>query len=233
MAKKTIQTPEETTIFDKEIDLQSTYSKAEHFIHDNKSKIITILGILGLLVLGILLFTNFYLPSQEKKAQADMFMAQQYFEQDSFKVALNGDGNYPGFEEIAAGYSFTKASKLASYYAGVCQLNLGNYESAINYLKGYSGKDAVIQAMAYGATGDALAQLNKNPEAITYYKKAAAAANNEFTSALFLLKSGGLMELENDNNGALKAYQQLKEKYPESRQAADIDKYIERVQAKL
>jgi len=57
-----------------------------------------------------------------------MFMAQKYFEQDSIRKALNGDGQYLGFLAIIDEYGMTKSSNLSHYYAGMCYLKLGQFE---------------------------------------------------------------------------------------------------------
>ena len=66
-----------------------------------------------------------------------MYQAERWLEMDSFKLALNGDGNYLGFLDIAKNYKFTKAGNLAKYSAGICYLHLGQYQDAIEYLTKY------------------------------------------------------------------------------------------------
>ena len=63
---------------------------------------------------------GFYLEPLEQEAHADMYMAEIYFEKDSFNLALNGDGQYLGFLDIVDEYSLASAGNLANYYAGLC-----------------------------------------------------------------------------------------------------------------
>ena len=50
----------------------------------------------------------------KKKAQAALFKGQEYFEQDAYEQALNGDSiGYVGFLKVADEYSGTKAANLA------------------------------------------------------------------------------------------------------------------------
>ena len=79
--------------------------------------------------------------------------------------------------------------------------------------------------------GDVYSELKDYGKAITYYKKAANKTENSFTSPLFLKKLGLVYEEEKDFEAALKAYQTIKEKYPESAEASNIDQYIARVEA--
>ena len=57
-----------------------------------------------------------------------MFIAEFYFQNNNYDLALNGDGQFSGFLTIADSYSSTKSGNLANYYAAICLMNLGkNY----------------------------------------------------------------------------------------------------------
>ena len=60
-----------------------------------------------------------------------MFIAEFYFQNNNYDLALNGDGQFSGFLTIANNYSSTKSGNLAYYY-GYCLMNLGSNDS-INY----------------------------------------------------------------------------------------------------
>jgi tetratricopeptide (TPR) repeat protein len=157
-----------------------------------------------------------------------MYQAQRYLEIDSIKLALNGDGNYLGFIDIADEYKFTNAGNLAKYGAGICYLHLGNYEEAIDFLTKYSKKDKVIGSIALGATGDAYVELGMADKGITKYLEAAEFANNSFNSPLFLMKAAELYELDGKYADALKLYEKIKDEYPTSTEGSSIEKYIAR-----
>lgn len=222
------------TFLDEEIDLQESYSKAEHFIHDNRNRILMVLGAVGLVLALVIGFNSIYLPGQEKNAQADMFVAQQYFKKDSFNLALNGDGNYPGFLKIIDDNSgMTKAVNLAYYYAGICYLNMGKFDECIKYLSKFDGDDPVIASVAYGALGDAYSELGKMDKAIDYYKKAANVSKNEFSAPLNLMKAALALETQGNYKGAKGLYEEIKKSYPESQQGREIEKYLARAESKL
>ena len=61
--------------------------------------------------------------------------------------------------------------------------------------------------------------------------KASDHADNRTLSPIFLLQSGEIMMKQGKNEEAVKAFTKIKDKYFQSYQAMDIDKYIE--QAKL
>jgi tetratricopeptide (TPR) repeat protein len=213
--------------------VESALSKTEQFIESNQ-KILTIV-IVGIAVIILLFFGYKKMISgpREKKAQAAMFKAEYYFELDSLNLALNGDGENDGFIDIADNFSWTKSGNLAKYYAGVCYLNMGEYQKAIDYLKKFKSDDVIVAGMAYGAIGDAYMSLNNTTKAIDFYLKAANADPNDFTSPVFLMKAGWAYEIANNWKNAKSVYERIKKEYPQAREARDIDKYLARAKANL
>jgi len=210
-------------------EVENALTKAEQFFENNQ-KIITIIFGAGIVIaLLFLSFHRFYKIPREKKATEQMFVAQQYFEKDSFNLAINGDGNYPGFLDIIDEFGGTKSGNLALYYTGISYLHLGQYEEAIDYLESFSTDDKLVGPVAIGATGDAYAELGNADKAIKLYKHAADVSDNAFTSPIYLLKAGKLYEAKGDNENALEIYKKIKEKYPESLEGRQIDKYISRI----
>lgn len=209
-------------------NVEETLTKTEHFLEKNYKSLLIGLGVIVVLV-GIIWLGKLYLGKKNEEAQSQMYQAEKYFEKDSIKLALNGDGNYLGFLDINKDYKLTTAGNLASYYAGVCYLKLGNYQDAITYLEKYSKKDKVIGSIAIGATGDAYVELGDLDKGIEKYIEAADYAENSFNTPLYLMKAGELYEMNGKFAEALKTYERIQTKYPESTEGSSIDKYIARV----
>lgn len=208
--------------------VEETLTKTEQFLEENYKVILITVGILVVLV-GLFYLSRVYLNKRNQEAQSQMYQAERWLEIDSLNLALNGDGNYLGFLEIAKTYRFTKAGNLAKYCAGICYLHLGKYEEALEYLSKYSIKDNVIGSLAIGAMGDALVELGRLDEGINRYIEAAEKANNSFNTPLYLMKAGQILEMQQKYAEALKLYERIKNEYPESTEGATIDKYIARV----
>ena len=191
------------------------------------------IGVLVVVVLGFFGFRKFYLAPREKDAQAQMFMAEKYFEMDSINKALKGDGNYIGFLDIIDQYGITKSANLAKYYTGICYLKKGEFEKAIEYLKKFSSDDAYVGTMALMGIGDAYMELKQVDKGADYYMKAADRKKNEFITPVALMKAGWAYEILGKNEEALKVYQQIKNDYPRSTEARDIPKYIAKLEGLL
>lgn len=215
------------------VAVEEALSKSEHFIENNQKIITYIVGGLIVLVLAYFGYQKFIQLPKEKAAQTAMFKAEYYFEKDSLNLALNGDGESYGFLDIIDDYGSTDAGNLAKYYSGICYLNLGNYEEAIDYLKRFSGAGEILPGMATGAIGDAYMQLGNIDKAIKYYMEAADDSENEFISPSFMLKAGWSYELAGEWEKAHDVYNRIKKEYPKSREARDIDKAIAKAKAHL
>jgi tetratricopeptide (TPR) repeat protein len=209
-------------------NVEETLTKTEQYLEENYKPLLTGLAIVVVLV-GLFWLAKIYLTKRNDEAQSQMYQAQKYLELDSINLALNGDGNYLGFLDIASEYKFTKAGNLARYSAGICNLRLGNYEEAIDFLNKYSKKDKVIGSIAIGATGDAYVELGDLEKGISKYLEAAEFAGNSFNTPLYLMKAAELYEMNAKYPDALKLYEKIKEEYPGSSEGSSIDKYIARV----
>ncbi|WP_372949034.1 tetratricopeptide repeat protein [Mariniphaga sp.] len=214
-------------------ELESALTKTERFIEENQKPITYVVGAIIIVVIAYLGFTRFYLHPREQEAQSQMFMAENYFERDSFNLAINGDGNYLGFLDIIDDYGMTKSANLAKYYTGISYLHLGQYEDALDYLKGFKTKDLLLGPIAEGARGDAKLELGDMEEALKHYKKAYSMNENELTTPVYMMKAARLLETMDELEDALALYQEIKNKYPETNEGQNVDKYIARVEIKL
>jgi TolA-binding protein len=158
-----------------------------------------------------------------------MFPAEAAFSKDSFDLALNGNGLTKGFLDIKKKYSFTKAANLANYYIGICYINKKDYKNAIDALGSFSTGDPILGAAKLNVIGDAYANENKTEEATKYYRKAADFSDNEVYTPFYLLKLGMYLEVQKKYNDAKEAYSKIKDKYPNTQEGREIDKYLARV----
>ncbi len=214
-------------------ELESALTKTERFIEDNQNMITYIVGGIILVVILFLGFSKFYLQPKEDEALSQMFMAENYFEKDSFNLAINGDGNYLGFLDIIDEYGITKSANRAKYYTGISYLHLGQYEDALDYLQDFKTDDLLLAPIVEGAQGDALLELGETDDALKQYKKAILASDNELTTPVYMMKAASLLETMDELEDALALYEELKEKYPTSTEGTNIDKFIARVKLKL
>lgn len=213
-------------------EVENALSRTELFIEENQKSLIIIISAIIILVGGYLGYKKFIVAPKEKEALSQMFVAEQYFEKDNYKEALNGDGNYLGFKDIIDEYGITKAAKLAQYYSGICCLHLGQYQEAIDHLKKFETKDKMLGPIAIGAMGDAYAELGNLDKAVQFYQKAASKNENDFTAPIYLMKAGQVFEEMGKYDKALEMYQKIDYRYPKTMEGRQVEKYITRAKLK-
>ncbi len=215
---------------EKNVNVGEIVSNTEQFLEKNRKIIITVIAVVVLGIAGFFAYKHFVVIPKEKNAQAELFAAQQYFQNEDFDKALNGDGKHSGLLNVADEYSSTKAGELAAYYAGVIYLQKGEYQKAADYLSKFSPKDVIMQAQAKALLGDAYAELNQLDKALSEYK-AAAKIKNDLTTPFVLLKMGQVYEMQKKYSEALDCYNDIKKNYPSSMEYREIEKYISRMEA--
>ncbi len=214
--------------------LDETASKTEDWVAKNQKVIIGFVAAVAIVTVGYLAFEKFVAEPKEQEAASEMFVAQQNFQQavdgiasDSlYKLSLNGSEGKFGFVKIAEEYSGTDAGNLANYYAGIAYLNTGKYAEAIDYLGKFKTEDAILNALAKGAVGDAYSQNKQPKEALDSYIQAAEADKNNFTTPRFLLKAGKTALAMGNKEEALKYFTDIKENFDTTPEGASVDVLI-------
>ncbi|RAJ25288.1 putative negative regulator of RcsB-dependent stress response [Gelidibacter algens] len=222
--------------------LDESASRTEEWAVKNQNYIIGAVAVIALVALSYLGYNKFVAEPKASLAMNDMFQAQQYFEQavngvaakDSlYTLSLNGGEGKFGMLDIINEYGGTPAADLATYYAGMAYYNLNDYQNTVKYLSDFSGDDLLLAPIANGRIGDAFVQLNQPEDALSYYEKAASMNENGFTTPMYLFKAGNVALTLGKTEAALEHFNTIKETYPTSSQAANIEVFIGQAQASL
>jgi TolA-binding protein len=181
---------------------------AENWLERNP-KISIGIGVLILALIAGFFGFQYIKGTKNQEAQRQMFQAVYYFEHDSLKLALDGDGNKLGFKDIIKSYSYTQAANLANYYAGVCYLKQGDFKLARLYFEDFSSNDLLVQARAYSLIGDTYMEEDNFEDAAKYYGKAADYKTNKYFSPAYLMKEALAYEKLKQNDKAKEVYERI------------------------
>ena len=211
--------------------VEETLTRSEQWVENNQ-KILSIIvfGIVAIIAL-FLAFNKFYFEPLNEEAQEELFRSVNYFEADSFNLALYGVNGEYGLLDIIDEYSSTDAGNLANYYAGISFLNMGDNESAIDYLSKFSSDDEVVSSISLGSMGDAYMNIGEFDDAISFWTKAAFNSENNFTKPIYLKRAALALEEKGDIDRAIEYYSTIQKNYSKSEEARDIEKFI--IRAKL
>jgi predicted negative regulator of RcsB-dependent stress response len=208
-------------------------NKITSFYDQNKKGITAAAVVIILLSVGIYYYTNFYKPGREEKAQAAIFMAQRYFQQDSTQKALYGDGINLGMMDVADQFGSTKAGNLAKLYAGRLLLTEGKYEDAKKYLSDVSLDDNFFAPGAKILLGDAYAELGDYKKAGDTYLKAAKMRDNDVTAPKALMKAALAYEASNEYNAAIEALDLMTSEHYDETKAEEVKRLRGRIEAEI
>lgn len=234
MAKRDLYTAPQQVVnrVQEDLDIPSAEEQlkgVEHWYENNKKIINNVVIAIAAIVLGYFAYDKFYKTPRIEKSNDAIFRAQTYFGMDSLNWALNGDGDKLGFLKIIDKYSGTPAANLATYGAGICYLKMGDYAKAEKFLKDFDGKGTMVEVVAKGSLGDALMEQGKTDDAIKAYEAASQDDDNILLSPVYLERLGMAYEAKNNTAEAIKAYRRIKERFPMSQQARDMDKQLSRL----
>ncbi|MBQ1859090.1 MAG: tetratricopeptide repeat protein [Paludibacteraceae bacterium] len=206
--------------------VNQTLTGAGKWIEEHSNMLTACVVGIAVVILGVMLLNQKVFKPKALEASNENAKAVVYFMQGDYDRALNGDSvDCSGFLEVADEYGFYQEGKLAALYAGICYYEKGEYESAVEYLKKFSADDLTIAPAAKQLLGDAYIELQDYANAIKAFE-AAAKSGNELIAPMSLKKAGLAYLHEENKSKALKAFKTIKEKYPSSAEAQDIDKYI-------
>ena len=207
--------------------LGQAVSKTEAFFQKN-GNLITWIGVAIVAVAAlVLLYINYILKPAQTEAQEMSYKAEELFRNGEYAKALAGEGDVMGFADIIDQYG-SKAGSAVYFYAGICELQAGNAQGAIGYLKKYDGGEPILKARALCCIGDAYVGLDNLSEALNYYLKAAKTVDTSFAAA-YWLKAAFVAEELGKTADALSYYQIIKDKYAATYEGYQIDKYISRL----
>lgn len=229
MAKKETKKSDQNELIENPEVIAEKIVPGEDFLKSN-SKILAGVLAVAIVLIGGILFFQYNTQQQNEKAQAEMFQAVYFFEQDSVDFALNGDGINKGFLNIIESYPRTDAANLAHFYTGSIYLSQKKFDDALTHLEEFSSDDYLVQAKAYSLVGDANLELGKTEEAIAQYTKAARTNENKFMSPKYLAKLAVAQEEAGKIEDAIKTYTEIEEKYYESFEFAAARKHKARLE---
>ncbi len=216
---------------EKDLDIGALYTKSEMFFDRHKTAVTGVVVAVLVIVGGLLGYRKFVSEPRAKEAQDMIWKAQYYFEIDSLDLALNGDGNFLGFTQVADEFGSTSTGNLAKFYIAVINHQKGNYEAALQYYKETSLGDDVLRVMAVGNQGDVLVDMGKPEEAGAQFMKAADLVKSDYTTPMFLMKAGIVYQQQQDWKNASKCFGRVATDYPGSPDATTARKYAARAKA--
>jgi tetratricopeptide (TPR) repeat protein len=202
-------------------------SKAEAFITKNSKKLLSAVAVVLVVVIGILSARS---CSEKKDAEGQVAFTSV---EKAVLMATDSLGYATALAELESYIAEhgSHAAGAAAFEAGVTAFQAKDYNKAIEFFSEYEGEDDIYNARALACIADCYVELGNYEKAYENYAAALAKADNEL-SAEYAFRAGLVAEKLGQNDKALAMYETIKNNYPASPRAGQIEKYISRVEAK-
>ncbi|PKR81583.1 hypothetical protein CW751_03400 [Brumimicrobium salinarum] len=181
-------------------------------------------GGIAIIVLAVLAYQQFIVAPNQAESEKAIANGVLYLENDSTQMAINE------FEALVSEYDGYKGGEVSQYALGNMYFEQGDYEAALNELKGVKLEDSYLMTLAIGTQGDCYSELGDYKSAVEMYVKAATRIDNEATTPLYYYKAGLNAEEAGDFSKAAEYYKVIKDNFLSFSNQKGIDKYITRAE---
>ena len=207
------------------------YARAWQYFDQNRK---LVYGILAAVVLVAVAIVGYVLYQNEQSDRANELLGEivALYEQGSYQEALDGTGDRTGLLEIADEYGSTDAGNLAHFYAADALFQLGEYDRALEHFDDFDKSEDFIGASAIAGQAAVYENKGEYSRAGDLYRRAALHFENELNSPQYLIDAGRSYELAGEYADAQQVYEMIRDDYPDSNLAANIEVYIARAIAR-
>jgi tetratricopeptide (TPR) repeat protein len=206
------------------------YARALGYFENNRN---IVLGALGVIIFVVLAFVTFAWNQTNKneKALSEMAIAVQKYEAGEYQAALDGDASFVGLVDIASEYGSTDSGNLARFYAADALFRVGNMDEALKFFESYSKDSNYLGASAFAGEA-AIHELNGDfKKAGDLFVRAATVFESEITSPMYLESAARAYEAAGETSKALSAYETIRDDYPNSQAARNVDFFLAKLEA--
>lgn len=211
----------------KEDKLVTQYYNFVSFYEDNKNRILTIAAAVAIVVVALILYNN-KMDQENREATTQLSRVLPLYNQNKFEEAINGKPGtgLMGLEAIVNEYGGTDQGEIAKIYLAHSYYFLENYEKSLDYYKDYSGGNPVFEASALAGQANYYEIKGNNEKAAELNYDAAQISENNPSNAQYLINAAKNYAELGNNERAREIYEKVKEEYPNTMQANEVDRYL-------
>ncbi len=200
-------------------------SRFIHYYRNNKG-VVWGTGIGVVLAIGLIIGWFVMSHRSESRAEILLGMAEEHYRSGELERALYGDDREltPGFIQISENFSRTRAGNLASYYAAVISLDLGQPDEALRFIERFRVPSGILGVGPLSLHGVILAELGEYEAAAAKFEEAAGWNENHRTTPYNLLQAAMAFEEAGLSDRALQQLDRILEEYPDSPQFPDAQR---------
>ncbi|HVO73914.1 MAG TPA: tetratricopeptide repeat protein [Ignavibacteriaceae bacterium] len=210
----------------KEDKLVSTYYKAYGYFEENRKRILTYAGALGVVVLLVYLYLHQKNVDNEEAGFALSKVLPAY-DNGSYLEAIEGrQGIYSGLKKIVEEYGSSENGEAAKIYLANSYSMLGKSDEALKYYKDYGGSNALFKASALAGEASYYSVKKDYTKAAELYKDASKVSEDNILNPEYMLNAAINYINAGDTAPAKELLTTIKKEYTDSPARREVDKYL-------
>lgn len=211
----------------KEDKLVEMYYKSQSFFEENKNKVFTYLGVVGLVVVAVILFMN-YKSGQNEDAALHLAKVMEMYDMGDYLGAVEGkkESKILGLKEIVSQYGSTENGETAKIYLANSYSNLGKPDDAVKFFEDYGGEIDIYVAASLAGQASYYASKNEYEKAADLYMKASKVTKSDSRNADFVFQAAVNYFEAGDTEQAKNLFQTIKDDYKTSMVYSQVDRYL-------
>lgn len=215
----------------KEDKLVTSYYKAYNFFLENQAKILIGLGVVALIVVAVILFSN--KKSSDNLESANLLSKViPLYESGLYQEAIDGQPstNIIGLKKIVEEYGNTENGETAKIYLANSYAMLGKWGEAYKLYDDYDGSNQFFEATALAGKAAYFENKNDFQKAADLYKKASKISKTNPANPEYLFKTALNVIKLGKNEEAKSLFKEIKNDYKFSIVVQEIDRYLSQLE---
>lgn len=201
------------------------YARALGYFENNRNTVYSVAAGIVFVVLAFLGYA-WMQSNNNQKALSQMAIAVQKYEAGEFQASLDGDASFTGMIDIAESFGGTDSGNLAKFYAADALFRTGDMVRALEYFESFSKGADYLGASAYAGEA-AIHELNgDHKKAGDLFVRAATVFTSEITSPMYYENAARAYAAGGDKGKARSAYESIRDDFPNSQAARNVDFYL-------
>lgn len=211
----------------KQDKLVEFYYKSQNFFEENKNKILMYAGAVAVVIIGIILYTN-YRSDQNEEAGTHLAKVMDLYDMGAHLEAIEGvqNKNIIGLEKIVQNYGSTENGEIAKIYLANSYASFGKTDEALKYYEDYSGDIDIFKSAAFAGRAGIKSANGNFKEAAELYVKASKVSKTNVLNPDYLLQASLNFIEAGDKDEAKSLLQIIKEQYKTSTANVQADRYL-------
>jgi tetratricopeptide (TPR) repeat protein len=218
----------------KQDKLVTTYFRAYDKVYNARKAIFITIGVIGVIFLAYLLYSN-NVRTENRQAITELGRVYPYYDSGEYALAIDGipEQNVNGLRDIVQNFGKTDSGRLATFYLANAYYHLGDYDNAYQYFDMYKGTDPLLGASALAGKASIHEIRGEYGIAASLFEQAATRFGETAITPENLQHAGRNYIDAGEYQKALRVLEKLKNDYPESIFARDIDRFIAQISVAL